>query len=113
MATPDLFTQVIMCFEKPFWQSNLDDPLNISSNPEDESQAKGKRRNLFGHVATTTASRGELFLFWSLYRAPVLLALIAGKASDVAEKIGDDFILSRTLAVLRGIYGTDNVPEVM
>lgn len=102
-----------MCFEKPFWQ--LDDPSNLSSNPqqEDESEMKTKKRNLFGHVATTTASRGELFLFWSLYRAPVLLALIAGKASNVAEKIGDDFILSRTLAVLKGIYGTDNVPEVM
>lgn len=105
--------KVIMCFEKPFWQLNSDNSTNISSNPqqEDESEIKAKKRNLFGHVATTTASRGELFLFWSLYRAPVLLALIAGKASDVAEKIGDDFILSRTLAVLKGIYGTDNVPE--
>ncbi|VEN46424.1 unnamed protein product, partial [Callosobruchus maculatus] len=56
---PEYFCNlVVLCFERIFW------------NPQ---------ANLFGHVGSTTASRGELFLFWNLYKAPVLLALVAGK----------------------------------
>lgn len=98
-----------MCFEKEFWI--VDKATGIPCN-ESNGSNRTKKLNLFGHVAATTASRGELFLFWSLYKAPVLLALIAGKAANIAEDIGDDFILSRALAVLKGIYGTANVPEV-
>ena len=52
--------KVVLCFDRIFW-----DPST----------------NLFGHVGSTTASRGELFLFWNLYKAPVLLALVAGELS--------------------------------
>ena len=39
--------KVVLCFDRIFWDNNS---------------------NLFGHVGSTTASRGELFLFWNLYK---------------------------------------------
>ena len=60
----------------------------------------------------TTASRGELFLFWNLYKAPVLLSLVAGEAASIMENINDDIIIGRVLAVLRGIFGNSQVPQV-
>lgn len=70
----------MLCFERIFW-----DPT----------------ANLFGHVGSTTASRGELFLFWNLYKAPVLLALVAGEAACVMENVSDDVIVGRCIAVLK------------
>ncbi|KAJ8968752.1 hypothetical protein NQ317_012700, partial [Molorchus minor] len=64
--------KVVLCFERIFW------------NPQ---------ANLFGHVGSTTASRGELFLFWNLYKAPVLLALVAGEAAAIMENVTDDVIV--------------------
>lgn len=75
-----LIFQVVLCFERIFW-----DPT----------------ANLFGHVGSTTASRGELFLFWNLYKAPVLLALVAGEAACVMENVSDDVIVGRCIAVLK------------
>jgi len=75
-----LISQVVLCFERIFW-----DPT----------------ANLFGHVGSTTASRGELFLFWNLYKAPVLLALVAGEAACVMENVSDDVIVGRCIAVLK------------
>lgn len=70
----------MLCFDRIFW-----DPT----------------ANLFGHVGSTTASRGELFLFWNLYKAPVLLALVAGEAACVMENVSDDVIVGRCIAVLK------------
>lgn len=39
--------KVVLCFDRVFWDPSV---------------------NLFGHVGSTTASRGELFLFWNLYK---------------------------------------------
>jgi len=55
---------------------------------------------------------GELFLFWSLCRAPVLLALVAGEAADIMENVSEDVIVGRCITVLRGIFGDIEVPEV-
>ncbi|XP_050521790.1 possible lysine-specific histone demethylase 1-like isoform X1 [Daktulosphaira vitifoliae] len=82
--------KVVLCFDRIFWDPN---------------------GNLFGHIGTTTSSRGELFLFWNLYRAPVLLALVAGEAANVLEEATDDVITARCMLVLRGIFGTANVPD--
>jgi len=79
ISHPSIF-QVVLCFERIFW-----DPT----------------ANLFGHVGSTTASRGELFLFWNLYKAPVLLALVAGEAACVMENVSDDVIVGRCIAVLK------------
>ena len=46
--------KVILCFDRIFWDPSA---------------------NLFGHVGSTTASRGELFLFWNLYKAPVNITI--------------------------------------
>jgi len=82
--------KVVLCFERIFWDPNS---------------------NLFGHVGSTTASRGELFLFWNLYKAPVLLALVAGEAAAIMENVGDDVIVGRCMAVLKGIFGNNAVPQ--
>lgn len=56
---------------------------------------------------------GELFLFWNLYKAPVLLALVAGEAAAIMENVGDDVIIGRCMAVLKGIFGNGAVPQVL
>lgn len=82
--------KIVLCFDKIFWDPHI---------------------NLFGQVPLTTASRGELFLFWNLYKAPVLLSLVAGEAASIMENINDDIIIGRVLAVLRGIFGNSQVPQ--
>lgn len=82
--------KVVLCFDRVFW-----DPST----------------NLFGHVGSTTPSRGELFLFWHLYKAPVLIALVAGEAAALMENISDDIIVSRCINVLKGIFGNGCVPQ--
>ncbi|MEE6484899.1 hypothetical protein FKM82_014097 [Ascaphus truei] len=44
--------KVVLCFDRVFWDPSV---------------------NLFGHVGSTTASRGELFLFWNLYKGMIYL----------------------------------------
>jgi len=82
--------KVVLCFDRIFWDPSA---------------------NLFGHVGSTTASRGELFLFWNLYKAPVLLALIAGEAAAIMENVSDDVIVGRCLVVMKGIFGVNAVPQ--
>ncbi|XP_064615884.1 lysine-specific histone demethylase 1A-like [Liolophura sinensis] len=82
--------KVVLCFDRIFWDPNS---------------------NLFGHVGSTTASRGELFLFWNLYKAPVLLALVAGEAAAIMENVSDDVIVGRSIAVLKSIFGNNAVPQ--
>lgn len=94
--------------------------------------------NLFGHVGSTTASRGklsrpdillipnfkkvsylllifnrpgELFLFWNIYQLPVLLTLVAGQSAHIMENVSDDVIVGRCIAVLKGIFGDKAVPQ--
>ncbi|RWS25888.1 lysine-specific histone demethylase 1A-like protein, partial [Leptotrombidium deliense] len=82
--------KVILCFDKVFWDADS---------------------NLFGHIGSTTASRGELFLFWNLYRSPVLMALVAGEAATIMENVTDDVVVGRCLTVLRSIFGNSAVPQ--
>lgn len=81
--------KVILCFDRIFWESDS---------------------NLFGHIGSTTNSRGELFLFFNIYKSPVLMALIAGEAANVMEHVSDDVIVGRCLTVLKSIHGASNVP---
>ncbi|GAB0100035.1 Probable lysine-specific histone demethylase 1 [Sergentomyia squamirostris] len=82
--------KVVLCFDRIFWDTNT---------------------NLFGHVGSTTASRGELFLFWSISQSPVLLALVAGQSAAIMENVSDDVIVGRCIAVLKGIFGNSAVPQ--
>lgn len=47
-----------------------------------------------------------------MYRAPVLLALVAGEAAAIMENVSDDVIVGRCIAVLKGIFGNSAVPQV-
>lgn len=82
--------KIILCFERVFWEPDV---------------------NLFGHVGSTTSSRGELFLFWNIYQLPVLLALVAGQSAHIMENVSDDVIVGRCIAVLKGIFGDKAVPQ--
>lgn len=102
--------QVVLCFEQRFWDSHV---------------------HLFGHVATGTVSRGELFMFWHLSHAPVLIALLAGLVLSLSpecevrvvfhagedavrfEGLSDDVVVAKAVAVLRSIFGDPIVPEVI
>lgn len=81
--------KVVLCFDRVFWDPNT---------------------NLFGHVGSTTANRGELFLFWNLYKSPVLIALVAGEAANKLENVSDEIIVGSAIAVLKGIFGSSAVP---
>uniref|UniRef100_A0A914V4G9 Amine oxidase domain-containing protein n=1 Tax=Plectus sambesii TaxID=2011161 RepID=A0A914V4G9_9BILA len=82
--------KVVLCFDRVFWDQT---------------------GNLFGHTNESTLSRGEMFLFWSIYDAPVLIALIAGQSADMVEKMADDIIIKRCMAVLTSIFGNTVPPE--
>ncbi|XP_059613412.1 possible lysine-specific histone demethylase 1-like [Phlebotomus argentipes] len=82
--------KVVLCFDRIFWDTST---------------------NLFGHVGSTAASRGELFLFWSICESPVLLALVAGQSAAIMENVSDDVIIGRCIAVLKSIFGNFAVPR--
>ncbi|XP_030372224.1 possible lysine-specific histone demethylase 1 [Scaptodrosophila lebanonensis] len=82
--------KVVLCFDRIFWDPNA---------------------NLFGHVGSTTSSRGEMFLFWSISSSPVLLALVAGMAANIVESVTDDIIIGRCMSVLKNIFGNAAVPQ--
>jgi hypothetical protein len=42
------------------------------------------------YVAMSAFSRGELFLFWNLYCAPVLCPLVEGEAVAIMRNVSDD-----------------------
>ena len=63
-------------------------------------------------MGSTTVTRGELFLFWNLYKAPVLIALVAGEAANKLESVSDEAIVGKAIGVLRGIFGNSTVPQV-
>lgn len=48
-----------------------------------------------------------------LFSAPILLALMAGEAAGIMENISDDVIVGRCLAILKGIFGSSAVPQVL
>ena len=47
---------------------------------------------------------------FDIFRAPVLLALVAGEAAAIMENVSDDVIVGRCIAVLKGIFGNNTVP---
>lgn len=69
--------------------------------------------SLFGHVVENTIARGELFLFWTIYEKPVMIALVAGHAASMLEDKSDHVIVQRTMAVLRSIFSPNNTPKVI
>jgi len=81
--------KVVLCFDRIFWNPSI---------------------HMFGRSPQTTSSRGELFLFYQVYKAPVICAIMAGDSATNTEKLPDEVIVGRCLSVLKGIFGKDSVP---
>ncbi|ETN81902.1 hypothetical protein NECAME_00253, partial [Necator americanus] len=56
------FNKVVLIFSRPFWDVT---------------------QNYFGHLNHSRASRGEMFMFTALTKAPVLIAMMAGEAANL------------------------------
>ncbi|KAJ7536240.1 hypothetical protein O6H91_12G061700 [Diphasiastrum complanatum] len=68
----------------------------------------------FGATAEDTDSRGRCFMFWNLKRmvdAPILVALVVGKAALEGEKVESAEQIGHALSILRKLYGEKSVPE--
>lgn len=50
-------------------------------------------------------------MFWSIAESPVLLALVAGQSAAIMENVSDDVIVGRCIAVLKGIFSNNAVPQ--
>ena len=75
--------KVVLIFDQHFWDKN---------------------NHLFGHVGSSAETRGELFLYWSVYKQPVLISYIAGSAADNLEALPDEVIKEKCMSILRGMY---------
>eukprot|EP00898_Chlorokybus_atmophyticus_P002585 jgi/Chlat1/3327/Chrsp22S03478 len=81
-----LLNKVALLFPTCFWGDDID---------------------MLGHMAEEGERRGEFFLFYSYARtagAPLLIALVAGKAAHNFERVPADEAVDRVLAILRDIY---------
>ncbi|KAH7424184.1 hypothetical protein KP509_12G094400 [Ceratopteris richardii] len=88
-----VLNKVIMEFPAAFWDEKVD---------------------FFGATAEHRELRGRCFMFWNLQRtvgAPILSALVVGKAAIEEEKKESSESAEHALAVLRSIFGKDSVPQ--
>uniref|UniRef100_A0A914I0B2 Lysine-specific histone demethylase n=1 Tax=Globodera rostochiensis TaxID=31243 RepID=A0A914I0B2_GLORO len=76
--------KIILFFDKPFWDT---------------------KRSSFGRLNDTSASRGELFMFFSNGDLPVLVGLFAGAAAFIPDKIDEKVIRHNVMSALHKIFG--------
>ncbi|ESQ55820.1 hypothetical protein EUTSA_v10024204mg [Eutrema salsugineum] len=88
-----VLNKVVLEFSKVFWDDSLD---------------------YFGATAEETDQRGECFMFWNVKKtvgAPVLIALVVGKAAvDYKDKSKSEHV-NHAMMVLRKLFGGDLVPD--
>ncbi|XP_078448377.1 LSD1-like 3 [Wolffia australiana] len=68
----------------------------------------------FGATAEETSERGRCFMFWNVKKtvgAPVLIALVVGKAALDGQDVSKSEHVNHAMLVLRQIFGNDSVPE--
>ncbi|KAJ6731019.1 FLAVIN MONOAMINE OXIDASE [Salix viminalis] len=68
----------------------------------------------FGATAEETDQRGHCFMFWNVKKtvgAPVLIALVAGKAAINGQRMSSSDHVSHALMVLRKLFGESLVPD--
>ncbi|KAJ1296487.1 hypothetical protein BS78_01G304600 [Paspalum vaginatum] len=68
----------------------------------------------FGATAEETDSRGRCFMFWNLRKtvgAPVLIALLVGKAAIDGQNISSDNHVNNAMVVLRKLFRDASVPD--
>lgn len=88
-----LLNKVVMEFTVPFWDETVD---------------------YFGAAAECTELRGRCFMFWNLKRtsgAPILLALVVGKAAYEVEHQESSDLIEHALIILRKLFGETAVPN--
>ncbi|KAL8524035.1 hypothetical protein ACS0TY_013846 [Phlomoides rotata] len=88
-----VLNKVVMEFPEVFWDDSID---------------------YFGATAEVTDQRGRCFMFWNVKKtvgAPVLIALLVGKAAIDGQNICSSDHVGHALLVLRKLFGEDKVPD--
>ncbi|XP_044952697.1 lysine-specific histone demethylase 1 homolog 3 isoform X2 [Hordeum vulgare subsp. vulgare] len=81
-----VLNKIVMEFPEVFWDENVD---------------------YFGATAEQTDLRGQCFMFWNLKKtvgAPVIIALLVGKAAIDGQSISSDAHVSNAMVVLRKLF---------
>lgn len=88
-----VLNKVVMEFSEVFWDDSID---------------------YFGATAEETNERGWCFMFWNVKKtvgAPVLIALVVGKAAIDGQKMSSSDHVNHALFVLRKLFGETAVPD--
>lgn len=88
-----VLNKVVMEFPEVFWDDGID---------------------YFGATAEVRDQRGRCFMFWNVKKtvgAPVLIALLVGKAAIDGQNICSSDHVGHALLVLRKLFGEDKVPD--
>ncbi|XP_021284101.1 lysine-specific histone demethylase 1 homolog 3 isoform X1 [Herrania umbratica] len=88
-----VLNKVVLEFPEVFWDDTVD---------------------YFGVTAEETDSRGHCFMFWNVRKtvgAPVLIALVAGKAAIDGQSMSSSDHVNHAVIVLRKLFGEASVPD--
>lgn len=88
-----VLNKVVLEFPEVFWDDSVD---------------------YFGATAQETNQRGQCFMFWNVKKtvgAPVLIALVVGKAAINAQNMSSSDHVNHAVVVLRKLFGEVAVPD--
>ncbi|KAK1303335.1 hypothetical protein QJS10_CPB11g00878 [Acorus calamus] len=88
-----VLNKVVLEFAEVFWDDSVD---------------------YFGATAEETNCRGQCFMFWNVKKtvgAPVLIALVVGKAAINGQNMNNSYHITHAVMVLRKIFGEASVPD--
>jgi monoamine oxidase len=88
-----VLNKIVLEFPEVFWDDNVD---------------------YFGATAEETDLRGQCFMFWNLRKtsgAPVLIALLVGKAAIDGQSISSGDHVNNAMVVLRKLFRNAYVPD--
>ncbi|XP_039064295.1 lysine-specific histone demethylase 1 homolog 3-like isoform X2 [Hibiscus syriacus] len=88
-----VLNKVVLEFPEVFWDDSVD---------------------YFGVTAEETNSRGHCFMFWNVRKtvgAPVLIALVAGKAAIDGQSMSSSDHVNHAVIILRKLFGVASVPD--
>ncbi|GMI78551.1 LSD1-like 3 [Hibiscus trionum] len=88
-----VLNKVVLEFPEVFWDDSVD---------------------YFGVTAEETDSRGHCFMFWNVRKtvgAPVLIALVAGKAAIDGQSMSSSDHVNHAVTILRKLFGEASVPD--
>lgn len=88
-----VLNKVVLEFPEVFWDDSVD---------------------YFGATSEETDKRGQCFMFWNVKKtvgAPVLIALLVGKAAIDGQSLSSSDHVNHALVVLRKLFGESSVPD--